>query len=127
MLINFQLIDFECGELMSEVKKIRSSFGKKINVFDRIREKDEVFALFYANWCGFSRRFLPIFDEFSENNPDICLSIEISEDPLICEKYSIKYYPTVILFEKGNVKKRLDSKPGIGLNKKQLQELSKKE
>lgn len=48
------------------------------------------------------------------------------DNPEGCDDYSIDYYPTVILFEKGKVKKRLDAKPGIGLNKKQLKELTEK-
>ena len=36
---------------------------------------------------------------------------------------TIEYYPTVLLFKKGEVEKRLDATPGVGLTKKQLKEL----
>jgi len=73
----------------------------KKNLNDKIKHRDKTIVLFYASWCPFSRRFLPI-----------------------CEEYSIEYYPTVILFRKGKVHKRLDAQPGIGLNKEQLKELT---
>ncbi len=90
---------------------------------DQLKTKDRVFVLFYASWCPFSQRFLPIFEEYEQNNPQECLRIMIDDKPSLCEKYSVEYYPTVILFEKGKVAKRLDAAPGVGLNKKQLTEL----
>jgi hypothetical protein len=48
----------------------------------------------------------------------------IDYKPDLCEKYSIDYYPTVVLFKKGKVYKRLDATPGAGLTKKQLTELA---
>jgi hypothetical protein len=47
--------------------------------------------------------------------------IDDKED--LCEKYSIQFYPTVLLFENGKVTKRLDAKPGEGLSERQLKNL----
>ena len=91
---------------------------------DEIRNKDKALVLFYATWCPFSQRFLPIFAEYSRSNPEECLSIVVDDNPEICEDYSIEYYPTVILFRKGKVSKRLDAKPGVGLDRKQLEEIA---
>ena len=41
----------------------------------------------------------------------------------LCNKYSIEFFPTVLLFENGEVTKRLDAEPGAGLNEKQLKSL----
>lgn len=87
-----------------------------------IKDIDRIFALFYAKWCPFSQRFLPIFNEFKDANPDEYLVVALDDDPETCAEYSIKYYPTVILFKNGRVEKRLDSKPGVGLNKQQFEE-----
>lgn len=106
---------------MSEVEK-----HKKTNLLDEIEKQEEMCVLFYANWCSFSRRFLPIFEEYSKTKPTSCLSIVVDDKPDLCQKYEIKYYPTVILFRKGKIQKRLDSEPGIGLNKKQFEEFTKK-
>jgi thiol-disulfide isomerase/thioredoxin len=110
---------------MSKAKKIKLKKGKN-TLQNEIKEKNKAYVLFYASWCPYSQQVLPIFQEYQKNNPKDCLSINIVDTPEVCEAYSIDYYPTVILFEKGKVKKRLDAKPGIGLNKKQLKELTKK-
>ena len=111
---------------MSEAKKYESYNNEKKVFSAELEEKDNAFVLFYAKWCGFSRMFLPIFEEFSKNNPNECLIIAVGDAPELFKKYSIEYYPTVIMFKKGKVKKRLDSKPGIGLDKKQLTEFTEK-
>ena len=45
----------------------------------------------------------------------------------LCEKYSVDVVPTVLIFEKGQVTKRLDGEPGVGLNEKQLLEFVNKQ
>jgi thiol-disulfide isomerase/thioredoxin len=89
-----------------------------------VKDKEKAFVLFYASWCPFSQRFLPIFEEYAKKNPQECLSVMIDFKPELCEKYSIDYYPTVLLFKKGELHKRLDATPGLGLTKKQLIELT---
>ena len=96
----------------------------KKNLNDKIKHKDKTIVLFYASWCSFSQRFLPIFEEYAKRHPLECISIIVDDRPDLCEEYSIEYYPTVILFRKGKVHKRLDAQPGIGLNKEQLKELT---
>jgi thiol-disulfide isomerase/thioredoxin len=96
----------------------------KNSVDDELKSKEKAFVLFYASWCPYSQRFLPIFEEFAKGHPKECLSIVIDDKPDLCEKYEIDYYPTVLLFKKGEVEKRLDATPGLGLTKKQLKELT---
>ena len=93
---------------------------------DAISEK-EALVLFYASWCGFSRRFLPSFEEYSKSCSKDCALVDKDESPELCNEYAINYYPTVIWFKDGKVSKRLDSEPGIGLNKQQLEEFVKDE
>jgi len=111
---------------MSIRKKSPIENKKKSILHDKIDNKDKAVVLFYATWCPHSQRFLPIFEEYSKNNPMECLSVIVDEEPDICEEYDIEYYPTVIMFKKGKVHKRLDAEPGVGLNKKQLKELTEK-
>ena len=111
---------------MSKAKNQESKTKRKDILHEKIEEKDEAVVLFYATWCPFSQRFLPIFEEYSKNNPEECLSVIVDEEPEVCEEYAIEYYPTVIMFKKGKVHKRLDAEPGVGLNKKQLKELTEK-
>jgi thiol-disulfide isomerase/thioredoxin len=89
-----------------------------------LKSRESTFVLFYASWCPFSREFLPIFREYAKLNPGKCMSVVIDNKPALCDKYSIEYYPTVLLFKKGKLSKRLDAAPGGGLTKKQLQEFT---
>jgi thiol-disulfide isomerase/thioredoxin len=109
---------------MSARKKIPVESKKKSAFHDRVDNKDKAFVLFYATWCPFSQRFLPIFEEYSKSNPNECLSVIVDEEPDVCEEYAIEYYPTVLMFKKGKVHKRLDAEPHVGLSKKQLKNLT---
>jgi thiol-disulfide isomerase/thioredoxin len=104
--------------------KIGGKSNVQTNIDDELKSKEKAFVLFYATWCPYSQRFLPIFQEYAKNNPRECVSIIIDDKPDLCEKYEIEYYPTVLLFKKGAVEKRLDATPGLGLTKKQLKDLT---
>ncbi|MGA3059176.1 MAG: thioredoxin domain-containing protein [Candidatus Bathyarchaeia archaeon] len=98
----------------------RSKEQTEENIEDVLKSKDKAFVLFYASWCPFSQEFLPAFTEYSKANPKECLSVVVDDKPDLCDKYAIEYYPTVLLFKKGKVHKRLDAIPGAGLTKKEL-------
>ncbi len=100
-----------------------SSIDVEFNLDEKLKTKSRVFVLFYASWCPFSQRFLPTFNKYAKDNPEKCLRVMIDDKEELCEKYSVEYYPTVILFERGTVKKRLDATPGAGLDEKQLKKL----
>ncbi len=104
---------------MSRAEK-RKWKTKRSPFHEIIDDKDRAFVLFYATWCPFSQRFLPIFNDFSRNRPEECLKIIADEEPNLCEEFAIEYYPTVVMFEKGKVRKRLDAEPGVGINKERL-------
>jgi thiol-disulfide isomerase/thioredoxin len=108
------------------VKK-NTTENKKGTFHEKVDSKDKAFVLFYATWCPFSQAFLPIFEEYSKSNPEECLSVIVDDEPDVLEEYGIEYYPTVIILKKGKVHKRLDPEPHVGLNKKQLKELTTKE
>jgi len=84
---------------------------------DVLKSKDRVVVLFYASWCPFSQRFLPIFEKYAQNKTRTCLKVKTDDKASLCEKYSVDVVPTVLLFEKGKVKKRLDGVQGVGLEK----------
>jgi len=107
----------------AEIRKSTSKRGSTLR--DEIREKENVYVLFYATWCPFSQRFLPVFEEFSKTNPTECISVIVDEEPELCDECAIEYYPTVILFKKGKIHKRLDPEPHVGLSKRQLKEFAK--
>jgi|SRR5271157_1584047 len=116
---------FDGVDDLSKAVRRRIENVEEKGISDELRQKEKAFVLFYATWCPFSQRFLPVFEEYARRNPQECVSVIVDERPDLCEAYSIDYYPTVLLFRKGKVIKRLDAEPGVGLTKKQLSELAK--
>jgi thioredoxin 1 len=84
-------------------------------------ESDRVITLFYASWCPFCARFLPVFQKhLAQTGRQVVLVQDDQEN--MAGAYSVKIYPTVLFFENGAVSKRLDGVPGVGLDEKQLAE-----
>jgi len=100
-----------------------SKVNVEFELEDVLRDKSRVFVLFYASWCPFSQRFLPVFEKQEKANPQICMRVKIDDKAKLREKYEVDVVPTVLLFESGTVTKRLDGEPGAGLNEKQLKSL----
>ena len=86
-----------------------------------LKTNDRVIALVYASWCPFCKKFLPIFQQYAQEEQQYFLCVQDDEER-IGDKYSIQIFPTVLFFEKGSISKRLDGKPGVGLSEKQLAE-----
>jgi thioredoxin-like negative regulator of GroEL len=87
------------------------------DLIEILRAEGRVIALFYASWCPFSAKFLPIFKKHAENERGHFVSVQDDEET-IADQYSVKIYPTVLFFENGIISKRLDGVPRIGLNEK---------
>lgn len=76
-------------------------------------------ALFYATWCPYCIRFLPIFERNTQGKTGDFLQV-VDDQEILADKYSMEVVPTVLFFENGAVAKRLDGVLGVGLNEKQL-------
>ena len=100
----------------------------KINVEheigDILESKDKVFVLFYASWCPFSQRFLPVFEKFAQDKTHKCTRVVTDDKSSLCEKYLVEVVPTVLVFRDGKLTRRLDGVPGEGLTEKQLKEFA---
>ncbi|MGD0279151.1 MAG: thioredoxin domain-containing protein [Smithella sp.] len=103
---------------MSKLIENSEEFNKILN------DNKEVLVLFYASWCPFSQRFLPIFEEMAKNNEDKYCRVLADEMDGCEDKYSIDVFPTVIYFENGKVAKRLDGTHGVGLDERQLDKMA---
>jgi thiol-disulfide isomerase/thioredoxin len=82
-----------------------------------------VFVLFYADWCPFSRAFLPVYEKHAAGRDGEFLRIVLDGNAEIFEEHSVEVYPTVLYFEGGRLSKRLDGKHLVGLGEKQLSDL----
>ncbi|MGD0204249.1 MAG: thioredoxin family protein [Candidatus Bathyarchaeia archaeon] len=88
----------------------------------QLKTNEKVLALFYASWCPYCIRFVPVFDKKMVNfsvGSIIHVLLDDYDNPL-WDEYSIEAVPTVIFFDKGKVCRRLDGELGVGLNEKQL-------
>jgi thiol-disulfide isomerase/thioredoxin len=82
----------------------------------------KLLALFHASWCPFCRAFLTTFNKYAaQPNALLTLKVRIDEDenPL-WEIYGFEAVPSLILFENGQVKQRLDCNLGQGLTERQF-------
>jgi thioredoxin 1 len=98
-----------------------ASVNNEQDLIEKLRSADRVIALFYASWCPFCERFLPIFQKHAAQEGRHFVLVQDDEET-IAGRYSIEIYPTVLFFENGTVSKRLDGVPGVGLSEKHLTE-----
>jgi thiol-disulfide isomerase/thioredoxin len=53
-----------------------SKIDVEYNLDEALKTKGRVYVLFYASWCPFSQRFLPIFEKYARDNPETCLRVK---------------------------------------------------
>lgn len=72
---------------------------------------------FWAPWCGPCRMMEPVLNELSAELGSVTFGkLNVDENPAIATKYDILSIPTLVVFENGEVKKKI-----VGAkNKKQL-------
>ena len=102
---------------MSKIIESESDLDKMLG------ECPSLLVLFYASWCPYSQRFLPIFEKYAENTENNLCRVLTDEIKSCKENYSIAVVPTVIFFKNGKIAKRLDGVLGRGLNENQLVEM----
>ena len=90
----------------------------------QLQRSRRVLALFYASWCPFCRKFLPIFDkQSSKQDVNLVLRVKVNDyDNPLWADYSIEAVPTVVLFNEGKIWRKLDGRFGYGLSEQQLKE-----
>jgi thioredoxin 1 len=104
-----------------------SEIGENDDLGEILKGQKRVYVLFYASWCPYSQKFLPIFQKYSSQATKRCIKVMIDDRGSLCDEYSIEIFPTVILFEDGKVLKRLDGEPRKGLSENQLKKLMGKD
>lgn len=83
---------------------------------DKEIDHDLKIVLFYADWCPFCKKFIPLFELYEKNNniPFVGVKINDDENPL-WDRFQINAIPTVIAFKDGKIIDRLGAVPHIGL------------
>ena len=72
------------------------------NTFDEtIKNNSLVLIDFWAEWCGPCKKVSPILDEISEETGLLVGKLNIDENPVKTQEYSIHSIPTMVLFMNG--------------------------
>lgn len=61
---------------------------------------------FYADWCGPCRRMAPLFEEISKEYEGKIVfgKLDVDKNPKITAKYEIRSIPSLLYFDKGELK-----------------------
>jgi thioredoxin 1 len=69
------------------------------NFSDTITSNDFVIVDFWAPWCGPCRSFAPVYEELSEQHPDILFAkVNTEQEQELAGHFQIRSIPTLMLF-----------------------------
>jgi thioredoxin 1 len=75
-----------------------------------VKSNDVVFVDFWAAWCGPCKRFAPIYQDVSEENPEVVFAkVDTEAEPGLAQAFNITAIPTLVAIRNGVV---LHSQPG---------------
>ena len=69
------------------------------NFVDTVKNNDMVIIDFWAPWCGPCQSFAPIYDELSEQYPEVVFSkVNTEEHQDLSAQFQIRSIPTLMVF-----------------------------
>jgi thioredoxin 1 len=72
------------------------------NFESMVKENGIVFVDFWASWCGPCRQFAPVYEQASEDNPDLVFgSVNTEEERELSGAAGITSIPTLMAFKEG--------------------------
>lgn len=90
------------ANLSGEPKK-PSQYNIGIEYNKAMKSKKPVLVLFYADWCGYCVKFMPIYQELSEKYADVMefskVNVEDSKYEKVVKEIGITGFPTVFIID----------------------------
>ena len=81
------------------------------NLKSTVSDNDIVVLDFWASWCGPCKRFGPIFEASSEQNPDVVYGkVNTEEQQQLAASFGVQSIPMVVAFRQGII---LFQQPGM--------------
>jgi len=95
-----------------------STFDETVNASDK-----PILVDFWAEWCGPCKMIAPILTEIAAEQKDnlIIAKLNVDDHGDIAQRFGVMSIPTLLVFDKGEMKKRMVGAKGKGAL---LQELS---
>jgi thioredoxin-like negative regulator of GroEL len=107
-------------EMLKELTQIRNQ--QELNAI--LKEKKNAIALFYASWCPYCLRFLPVFKNYTRGQEERFVLAQDDREEM-SDTYEIDVFPTAIYFQNGQVVQRLDGTFGFGLDEREFADFLK--
>ena len=79
---------------------------------------------FWAEWCGPCKMIAPVLEEMAAELGDqvTITKLNVDENPEIALRYSVMSIPTLLLFDGGDIKKKIVGAKGKGALMQELDE-----
>lgn len=93
---------------------------KSKKIYEKFRESNNkpIFYMFYAEWCGHSKKMLPewtkLIDKYDTSIDFKLINCEMNkENRNLCKKYKIRYLPTLIFLKQDGTHELYNGGPDI--------------
>lgn len=84
-----------------------------IKEFEEIIKNEKVIVDFFATWCGPCKMLAPIFEEISNELSDVTfVKVDIDKVEELPKMFGIMSVPTLLVFEKGILSKKVSGYMG---------------
>ncbi len=95
-----------------------SNFDEQVTSSDK-----PVVVDFWAEWCGPCKMIAPILAEIGAEQPGVIIAkLNVDENPELAMRFNVMSIPTLLIFDKGEVRKRIVGAKGKGQLLEELNE-----